>query len=501
MKPLEIVVALLAGSVSLWTLPSWAASHAPAAPASAPALRWQAAVTLQQEGSFIALPLPPSAYAHSLSPGLADLRVVDAAGQRVPYAWLPQPEGAPRSEESLRATTAYPLPRRTAPDAALQSPVEVLVQGDRLRVRRLGGGDTLARPDAMSPGWLFDLGERTPGEAAPQRLRLTWSGPSEFAATFDIDASETLRDWRGAGSGQVMALSAPSGALQQRDVLLPADVPRFVRLVWRDTSTAPQLTGGQAVRIQTGLGAQTVTETLRFTPSPEPAGRWPLVPNSLHFDLGGGLPIHAVDLQLPPATRVVPLRLQGRQRSDEPWRELGSWVAYRLDRPDGQSPTSHSPPMAVPATVRYLRLLPDERTGALDAARTQLVVKAALATLVFASQGQPPFQLQAGADNAANGALPIGMLVPQLDQERDRLGRAQLGEWTEVTAVAEQAAADQRRAAMRVWLLWGVLLAGVIALGAMVWKLARGARHDTSAAAQPVAENTRDPQAGGSSAP
>lgn len=464
MKPLEIALALLACS---------AANAANAANVSEPAPRWSAPITVQQGAAFVTLPLPASAYGRSLAPGLADLRVVDASGQRVPYAWLPQPAAELRRQEALRDSAAYPLPRRASPGAALASPLEVLVQGDRIQVRRLGTGKdtTPVTPEAQSPGWLFDMGERKPDQPLPQVLRLAWSGPAEFGATFDIDTSETLREWRGAGSGQVMALASPAGALVQRDVPLPPGVPRFVRLVWRDAATAPQLTGAQAVHAQQTAQAQEPPQTLPFKPSAEPAGKTPPPPSALHFDLGGSLPLSALDLQLPASTRVAPVRLQARQRSDEAWRELGAWVFYRLDR-DGT--TSLSPPMPQQATARFVRVLPDERSGMLDPADTQLIVHTHLAKLVFASQGQPPYRLLAGAAQAPSGALPIATLVPQLNEERPRLGRAQLGDWAEDLAAAQQTSATERQAAMRQWLLWAVLLAGVAVLGMMVWKLARG---------------------------
>ncbi len=454
MKHLEIALALLAGSP---------------APAAEPALRWSAPINVQQNAAFVTLPLPASAYGRSLAAGLADLRVVDADGQRVPHAWLPPREA--ELQEAPRQATAYPLPRRAAAGAPLASPVEVLVQGDSLRVRRLGGHTAVSTPDTTSPGWLFDLGERKPDQPVPQLLRLAWSGPAEFGAAFDIDTSDTLREWRSAGSAQVMALASPAGALVQRDVPLPPNAPRFVRLVWRDTATAPQLTGAQAIHVQQTAGELETPETLTIKPSPEPAGKTPPPPSALHFDLGGSLPLRAVDLQLPATTRVAPVRLQARQRSDDAWRDWGSWVFYRLDR---NGTTSPSPPFTLQTTARYLRVLPDERAGALDPASTQLVVKVHPAKLVFATQGQAPYRVMAGAPDAPNGALPIATLVPQLNEERARLGSAQLGAWTEVTAVAQQAAAAERQAALRPWLLWAVLLAGVAGLGTMVWKLARG---------------------------
>jgi hypothetical protein len=98
-----------------------------------------------------------------------------------------------------------------------------------------------------------------------------------------------------------------------------------------------------------------------------------------------------------------------------------------------------------------------------------------LARLVIPSQGQPPYRLQVGSADAKPSAMPIGALVPALDDERSRFGAAGLGEWVEIAAVARRDEAKQREAALRPWLLWAVLLAGVAGLAFMVWRLLRTA--------------------------
>ena len=107
------------------------------------------------------------------------------------------------------------------------------------------------------------------------------------------------------------------------------------------------------------------------------------------------------------------------------------------------------------------------------AGQTQLGVRAALASLVFGAQGTPPYTLWAGDATAASSALPVTRLVPALDDERERFGRATLGPWQEAPEVAQAAKAQAQWLALRPWLLWATLLLGVAGLGAMVWKLAR----------------------------
>jgi hypothetical protein len=443
-----------------------------AAGADETAYRFSAPISVDQPAAFVQLPLPASAYGRSRQAELLDLRVVDARGERVPFAVL-VPRGAePQTSEQQRDAVLYPLPPKPAAGGAWPSPVEVTVQGDRISVKRVGGA-TATPPNTRSGGWLIDLGERRRDEPPPQSLRLQWSGPAEFSATFGFETSDDLRTWRSGGSGQLLALVSATGPLTQPSVMLSANTGRFVRLVWADAAAAPAVTGAKVIAAQRRSIALDPPSELVFMASAEPAGKSApddAVQRALHFDLGGALPLVQIDLQLPAGTRVAPVRLQTRNRIDEAWRELPAHVFYRLER---GAEVSHSPPLSIQTSARYLRVLPDVRAAALDAAQTRLVVQAQLASLVFAMQGESPYALLAGSADAKASALPIATLVPALDDERARFGRATLGVWSEVVAAARAEASRAKLAAMRPWLLWAVLLAGVAALAFMVWRLAR----------------------------
>jgi hypothetical protein len=434
--------------------------------------RHSAPIAIEQSAAFVRLPLPPSAYARSVQPELRDLRIVDAREQRVPFAVLVPRSDEQESVEQQHDAVLYPLPPRPAAGGQWQAPIEVRVQGDRVSVVTRPG--SVAQPGAKrSGGWLFDLGERGRDAAPPQALHLQWSGPAEFSAAFGFDSSDDLRAWRHGGQGQVMALTSPQGALTQPVIVLPANVGRFVRLAWADASAAPAVSGARVVASLPRSRVLDAPTELTFAPVAEPNGKTApdaAAARALHFDLGGVLPLAQVDLRLVAGTRVVPARLQGRNSVDEPWHDLANAVFYRLER---GTETATSPPLKLRTSARYLRVVPDARAPALEAESTRLAVQAQLASLVFASQGQPPFMLQAGSRNAAPSALPLSTLVPALDQERPRFGRASLQPWTEVAAVARAEQAQQQMARWRPVLLWAVLVVGVLALGAMVWRLAR----------------------------
>ena len=460
------------------------------------AFRYEAPIVVEQGGAFLRLALPVNAYAHSRQPSLADLRIVDARGERVPFALAAPRSPQAQETESTRPVEIYPLPPRRPGQAEPAGPLEVQVVGDRITVRRYAGAAGPAGAAARSgpvPGWLFDLGERASGEAQPDSLRLSWSAPAEFSAGFDLEVSDDLRRWRSAGGGQLLALNSASGRLTQPKVMLPAGgAPRFVRLRWVNAADAPVLSSAVQVRLSRGsvvldaptaLMVQPATALSPSTPSTlstpttqsatSPAAKPTATatledPGALLFDLGAVLPVVAIDLALPAVQRVAPVRVQGRSRLDEPWRDLALTVFYRIERGAG---IDRPPPLALQANVRYLRLVPDPRSGPLPA--TPLAVQAQLLTLVFPAQGQAPYRLLAGSADAAPGALAISTLVPAFEEERARLGRAVLGAWNENEAVAREEAWQQRLVTWRPVLLWSVLLLGVASLGSVVWRLAR----------------------------
>jgi uncharacterized protein DUF3999 len=460
---------LLRSTVLVLTLvvgagPAFAADGAPQ--------RYGAPITILQAAPFVELALPPSAYAYSMQAGLRDLRLVDAHGERVPFALL-APAAAPTASERLREAALYPLPPRPVDGSAWRSPVDVTVEGDRISVHRAAAANGEPNPfPAASPGWLIDLGQSQAGEPAPRRVRLSWSGPPEFSVAYTLEASDDLRTWRALPGGQLMSLRSATDTLTQPLLAIPERSGRFLRLVWLDRASAPSLSAATSPAPAPGLVVGEAAKELRFSPQAEAEarpGNEAEARRTLYFDLGGALPLIDLDLRFSGGTRIAPVRVQGRVRAEEPWHELGSGVFFRLER-DGA--VAESPAIALPAQVRFLRLVADERAAPLDAGATQLVVHARLATLVFAAAGQAPFRLLAGSADASDGALPAATLVPHLDDERLRFGRAELGAFSEDSGVAQAAERAERVAHLRPWLLWAVLLVGVAVLAALVWRLA-----------------------------
>ena len=109
-------------------------ASAPARAEDAPH-RHHATIQIEQAAPFMRLPLPASAYGRATQAELRDLRIVDATGERVPFAVLAPRAAQSEVQEQTRDVMLYALPPRPAAGKAWASPLEVTVQGDRISVR------------------------------------------------------------------------------------------------------------------------------------------------------------------------------------------------------------------------------------------------------------------------------------------------------------------------------------------------------------------------------
>ncbi len=459
-------------SMSVFMIAAWAAD----APSPSAGFRCRAEVRLEQPGAFVALPLPASVYACSQQTGLSDLRLVDAQGQRVPLALLP--DAPSRSEIRRQDVRLYALPVTNPTNATVdpgkaQAPTSITLHGaDRQLIRiELPAAPaftpaTTQPTTPTSPGWLIDLGESHPEDRPLQAVELDWSGPAEFNAAFELSVSHDLQHWQAAGHGQLLELHGDGERLRQNRILPSTPSGRYLLLRWRGGEPAPALTSAKAER----SAVPSTADSNRPLSLQVPATSGADATQALDFDLGHVMPLTSIDLMLPTGQRVVPVRWQMRQTPQQPWQSLGAHVHYRLEH---RGEISRSQPLSIETRTRFLRALPDERAGAVDARQVHVSVQLRPTPLVFVSQGTPPWTLLAGNADSSPNLLPVSTLISDLDAERPRFGQAVLSTWQEDTQARRATERSEQLSALRPWLLWAVLILGVAGLAVMVWRLSR----------------------------
>ncbi|MDB5820339.1 MAG: rane protein [Rhizobacter sp.] len=221
------------------------------------AFAWRAPIAVERPAAFVELPLDLATYAHLEQPGLVDLRIIDSQGRRVPFAVLPPLRPARPPEVHDGRLYALPPGAASQGTAARASPWTIELQDGRVVMR---GGEAGASGMVGSPGWVIDTSLPGRGAADPvatggssigafagsggaRTLTFEWHAAAEFTAAYSLDTSDDLKTWRAAGSGQLLSLSSAGDTLAQRVAALPEGHGRFVRLLWREPSTAPRLTG------------------------------------------------------------------------------------------------------------------------------------------------------------------------------------------------------------------------------------------------------------------
>lgn len=430
----------------------------PAAAAAAPAAADKPAdfasglpLTLAANQPFHRVELPLAVHAQA-RPDLADVRVFNAAGEAVPYAFTSN--AAPAIASAPVPVPRFPL--RVA-DSSGASALAVRIEADG-RLIALSRTATATTPAA----WLLDLSAlREPVIA----LQLDWAAPADgFSAQAHVEGSDDLDHWTMLGQGPLVDLQYGGQRLQQKRIPLPATRFRYLRLT--ASTGLPVLAAAAAEPLP---AAAAMPERWLDIPGHADAAAGTYV-----FDLGAHLVASRVQLRLPQANAVAPVEWQVRALQRDEWRSVARTTTYRLQRDGGEV---ISPPLEVGRQPgRYWRLRVDPRAGGLGAGTPVLHLAWTPTELVFLARGTPPFTLAFGDRDAHAVQLPLASLLPgyragmeaSLPLALPGAPHALGGHNAPPAGHEDQPPPDWKR-----WLLWGILLAGVGLLALMAHALLR----------------------------
>jgi hypothetical protein len=443
----------LSAVASLIAASAWAAQP------SVAEFGWRAPLDMPADAALARVELPATALAKLQSPDAHDVRVFNAAGEPVPFAWIAPPTSAAAPEERTRSYPALPLfaaARSANPKEAMQ--VRIEGEGGSVWVR-MDGHSEPAGARKLDSALFATQGERKRVAALDLQATLPANVPVRVTAS----TSEDLASWGVAPvRGRIFRFAgqdAPSNLRLQFDA--PIDLKnRYLRLDWtgQDGVVIESITGVIAsdapaprrVRIDLPAVRQTAADTIEI-------------------DTGFATPIAALALEAQRDNTLVPVRVWGSSDLSQPWRPLARTVVYRVgqgaDRMD-------NPPVSLRASARTLRI---QSTNGAPLAASQLRIAAEFdpPQLVFVASGAGPFVLAAGHREAAAAALPATTITGMLGERKIAdLPLAQPGPATEAPVTAG-AFAWVPGAPGKSVVLWTVLVAGVLLLGGVAWSLLR----------------------------
>ena len=435
------------------------------------------ALTPGAPAAFQRVALPAAVYEGVVHRDLSDLRVFNADGELVPFAFVPR-RSMPRERPPAVALPMFPLHvdryRQNATGLALS--VTRNAAGTTVSVNAADGEPA---PGKVLGGYVLDT------SALDEPLvALTFALPETTGATtmrLAIDASDDLATWRNVSTDATLVSIEYAGQRLTRNRVEFAPVKaKFLRLSW--AADRPVIDFGAV----SGEYGERIVETPRQWRAAT-ATRVADHEGEFEYDLGGAFPVDRIVVDLATPNSIVPATLSARSNAAEPWQFVGSTVFYRLEQQGGDIT---SPPFPVAGYERrYWLVHVDPRSGATGQAPPPLRAGWQPQEIVFAARGPAPFTLAYGNLAATAGALPIATLVPGYDAARDL--PASVATAASASAPAISLGGPERLKKppdVKRWVLWAALVLGVLVLGWMAWRLSR------EMAATAPAEDAKPPE-------
>ena len=410
----------------------------------------------------VTLEVPFAVYRDCVDPGLRDLRVLNRAGEVVPYALRRPPVAQPGRATAVHVPL-FPL-RGDATAAAAALKLSIDAGRTQLEVQGAGASETVAPITA----WLVNA---SAVDADIDSFSWEWpADAADFSVGVLLEASDDLEHWRTVAPAAPLARLRHGGEVfEQHGMAFAPTRAKFWRASVVGTGELPALIAVTA----TPRAGEVPAERLRTEADGAPqAGQ----PGDYLFDLGAQLPVDSVELELPDINTVAEVEYFARRDARDAWQSVARGAVYRLQGANGELT---SPALATPGGSRRLwRVKVDPRGGGIGQGIPRLRAGWLADQLVFVTRGAGPFELVYGSFSAPAADVALASLLPAGNAssfDAAALPKAQAYEPQEAGG-RELLEAPPPPRPWRAWVLWGALLAGVATLGALAWSLARQMR-------------------------
>jgi len=434
------------------------------------------ALTVTGKQGVVSFRLPQAVYLHSRSAELADLRLFDANGAKLPFAlYVPSPQIRMRQQswpvKRFPVTSSQSQPQTVD---GLSLDIKTSADGALLSVKTKPGKRAQGGEQQALVGLVLDVGKPGPLIGA-LRFAPPASRPA-YSAQIWLEVSDDLQHWDTAGAAELSWLVNGQETLANDRLEFAPRRFHYARLHWRD-GEALEFAEITAEAVEQTADAPSL-EKLALPPAP---GR---KPNDWLYRAGPAIPVEKIELRFSEPNVVLPAdigtyRERPAQLPGQPstwvFQPLGRHVFYQISQA-GSLRRSGDWPVPVSHYAEWV-----VRPQTASASRPEIVLFWQPATLVFLAAGQAPYTLAFGREGAKPAAAELAQVAPGFSaQELAHIEPAEAGPLqtrpASATGTASAAQAAAAAAQHRSLILWGVLLAGVAVLGTMVWRLLRQMR-------------------------
>ena len=411
-----------------------------------------------EEPGFFDIPLTLQMYQDARR--LEELAVLDLGGEPMSFYRVNAP--APARAERRTELAVSPVHATQSRGGDIQ--VEIDERRPRSSVTVTRSGEAA---EAAITAFIVDARATS---TAPSAIELQWRRlPQPFLMEVRIEQSQTLSDWRPVGRASIAALSIDGTELVHGRVPVGAAPGGYYRITWSRTVTDWHLE--RAVLIGAVPAPDPRLSRARFAPIERAATTGETEVRTLHFDLGGRLPVMAVTLDFTAANRWARGRFESSDSLDGPWQVRSSSRLFYELAYEGEELVSGAVDVGR-VEHRYWRAVLDEAPlpGAVE-----LSVAYPQEHLRFVAGGIAPYMLVAGTVSPAAGPDPTLEAVWK-DLRPARAAPRVAGVGQRIVLGGAAALEEPFVLPWTTLLLWAVLGAGVIAAGTLAVRLVREMR-------------------------
>lgn len=410
--------------------------------------------------------LPIEVYQASRANNLQDLTITNATGEQVPYSFLEDEYLHPKTELSLNSQVllAHPVTESQLSNAgALHIQLNQAAENSTVDIQ------TNAPSSAEKFAYLIDAGEKHP---AFKTLRIEWEGSEGKLLSFEVLASNNLKDWHSLGDGVLIKVAADS-LVQNTIEIDGGDTSRYLQI--RPTDANNTVIKQVRAEYLTERSADRVILQQNIDLLQREQDQTNHVIN-LDFEAKGRYPAQYLRVGLPQMNTVTSARFFVRNKLSEPWQYLTTSSLYKTEK---AGKVSTNPYVELNnTTARYWRMQFDESSGGLGAENPTLSLAWRPHTVVWNARGNAPFKLNVGDNPNVVNMVTVQSLIPDYKIEKVlQLPKADVDvALSDAENVATKTANKTQDAwtappDYKSWSLWAGLALGVLLLSGMAYSL------------------------------
>jgi hypothetical protein len=421
-------------------------------------------LSVSNDAPFYRVALPEALYADTVWPDLRDVRVFNREGLVQPFAFMHY--DSVQNETAVAPVTVFALDNQTVEEKKGSRRQALLTAADGLTVTI-----PLSESDSVDKSYLLKLADDNEHSSAPNRLTLNWAKSNKnWQAKVSVFTSSDMKQWTSLiADAPLMDLTSGNERLLVNSIDLSERKRRktdYYLLVFKaeQNITIPAIEKAEAVYHLQHSEDKTITMTFQ--------GR-EVEKGVAEYTLPSPKPLKNISILPAQDNVVLPLEVEYRSSDSAKWLPLPKQVIYQLNNKNNGK--TRSQPLEInDRQVQGIRIKAmntswGDRLPVVYGERSQVA-------LVFNAQGSGPYLLAWGAKAAKSHSLALETLIPEPMRNKEELNA--IG-WAKVDASMElggigrltQETPQEKESEWQKFLLWGVLIAGVLGLSLFAFKI------------------------------